>query len=120
MLVVDSADAAQRDESRVERQSAFAVEAGGVQATNSADEPIGIIYFVGIIDILQPYNAVKRVEHYWKSIRNDRFVFVSVSVCAADVAGASQHERVVDRAARVRAALHRLYRLADRLERHRH
>jgi hypothetical protein len=67
------------------------------QATNVNDEPIGIIYFVGIIDILQPYNAAKAIEHYWcvstlsrnddadvsarcrKSIRNDSTTISSIA-----------------------------------------
>jgi 1-phosphatidylinositol-4-phosphate 5-kinase len=47
---------------RAEHRSVFVVDRGGYQATNSHDQAIGVIYFVGIIDILQPYNAVKLIE----------------------------------------------------------
>lgn len=36
-------------------------------ATNENNEPLGEIYFMGIIDILQPYNISKQFEHAWKS-----------------------------------------------------
>ncbi|ORX96568.1 SAICAR synthase-like protein [Basidiobolus meristosporus CBS 931.73] len=39
------------------------------------DEDYGLtdtIFYVGIIDILTPYNFVKKVEHYWKALSYDR------------------------------------------------
>lgn len=31
-----------------------------------------MLYFIGIIDILTPYNYVKKTEHAWKSITQDK------------------------------------------------
>ncbi|EAY18544.1 Phosphatidylinositol-4-phosphate 5-Kinase family protein [Trichomonas vaginalis G3] len=41
---------------------------GGLRATNERDEPLSEIYFLGIIDFLQDYNARKATEHALKSI----------------------------------------------------
>lgn len=41
---------------------------GGLRATNENDEPLSEIYFLGIIDFLQDYNARKVTEHALKSI----------------------------------------------------
>ena len=49
------------------RTTAFTKDFGGFCATDEGDEPLPIIYFFGIIDILQPYNFSKQVEHNWKS-----------------------------------------------------
>lgn len=45
----------------------FTKDHGGFRATNENNEPLPEIYFMGIIDILQPYNISKQVEHTWKS-----------------------------------------------------
>ncbi|KAI9140810.1 SAICAR synthase-like protein [Paraphysoderma sedebokerense] len=52
--------------------SMFYAEDGGLRSTNEQNIPTDELYFIGIIDILTPYNAAKKVEHWWKSLSNDR------------------------------------------------
>jgi 1-phosphatidylinositol-4-phosphate 5-kinase len=54
------------------RPTFFTQHHGGIRATDEQDQPLGIIYFMGIIDILQPYNVTKRAENVFKGIRHDR------------------------------------------------
>ena len=58
----------------------FTQDSCGLRATGENNEPLPEIYFMGIIDILQPYNATKRVENTVKGMFNDRvsgFIFLS-------------------------------------------
>ncbi|OMJ25225.1 Phosphatidylinositol 4-phosphate 5-kinase its3 [Smittium culicis] len=41
---------------------------GGIQATNLNNESLGYVYYLGVIDILTPYNSKKRAESFFKSI----------------------------------------------------
>jgi len=50
----------------------FYQDESGLRATNEENEPLGTIYYLGIIDILTPYTVVKRAEHIWKGLRADR------------------------------------------------
>lgn len=50
----------------------FYQDEGGYRATDEFNEPIDTIYYLGIIDICTPYNAIKKVEHLWKGLRADR------------------------------------------------
>ena len=49
----------------------FTADQGGFQSTNENDQPLDRIYFMGIIDLLQSYNARKRLENAVKRIRYD-------------------------------------------------
>jgi len=49
----------------------FTQDQGGIQSTDEDDNPTDYIYFMGIIDILQPFNLRKRAEHSFKSFRYD-------------------------------------------------
>ncbi|KAL6078191.1 Phosphatidylinositol-4-phosphate 5-kinase [Balamuthia mandrillaris] len=49
----------------------FTQDQGGFQSTDKNNNPANEIYFMGIIDILQPYNIRKRVEHTFKALRYD-------------------------------------------------
>jgi len=60
------------------RPTFFTQHHGGIRATDEQDQPLSVIYFMGIIDILQPYNASKRAEHAFKSIRHDRMEISAV------------------------------------------
>jgi 1-phosphatidylinositol-4-phosphate 5-kinase len=51
--------------------SIYIQDDGGFGATDENNNPVPEIYFIGIIDILQPYNMVKRMEHNWKALRYD-------------------------------------------------
>lgn len=45
---------------------------GGLRATDDSNEGLDVVYYLGIIDILTPYNWVKRGEHFWKSLSQDK------------------------------------------------
>eukprot|EP01102_Stenamoeba_stenopodia_P009426 TRINITY_DN2776_c0_g1_i1.p1 TRINITY_DN2776_c0_g1~~TRINITY_DN2776_c0_g1_i1.p1 ORF type:complete len:698 (+),score=192.80 TRINITY_DN2776_c0_g1_i1:263-2356(+) len=51
-----------------QQTTVFTQDAGGYGATDEHNQPVGEVYFMGIIDILQPYNMKKRLEHTFKSI----------------------------------------------------
>lgn len=50
------------------RHFLFYQDEGGLQATDEQNNPMDMIYYVGIIDICTPYNLSKRIEHAWKSM----------------------------------------------------
>lgn len=56
----------------------FTQDAGGFGATDEQNQPVAEIYFMGIIDILQPYNLKKRLEHSFKSISHPETEISSV------------------------------------------
>ncbi|KAI9357922.1 hypothetical protein DFJ73DRAFT_789362 [Zopfochytrium polystomum] len=49
----------------------FYREMGGFRATDARDVGVGEVYYVGIIDIFTKYDAIKRVEHFFKSLVTD-------------------------------------------------
>ncbi|KAJ1906590.1 Phosphatidylinositol-4-phosphate 5-kinase [Coemansia sp. IMI 209127] len=53
------------------RYSIFYREDGGILSSDPADNPGPLIYYLGVIDILTPYNLVKRTEHIVKSVVHD-------------------------------------------------
>ena len=50
----------------------FYQDEGGLRATDEANGDLDTIYYLGIIDILTPYNSVKKLEHLWKGFQADR------------------------------------------------
>lgn len=48
--------------------SIFKTESGAFRSQDENGTPLDTIYYMGIIDILQPYNMRKKVEHAFKSI----------------------------------------------------
>lgn len=50
----------------------FYSDDGGYLATTEKNEPMNELYFIGIIDVLTPYNFVKRTETMWKSLSADK------------------------------------------------
>jgi 1-phosphatidylinositol-4-phosphate 5-kinase len=54
------------------QQFLFCQDEGGLRATDEQNEPLGTVYYLGIIDILTPYGVVKRIEHLWKGMSADR------------------------------------------------
>ncbi|KAI8391083.1 uncharacterized protein BYT42DRAFT_526376 [Radiomyces spectabilis] len=60
------------------RRCIFYADDGGYQSSNDRDEPTDIIYFMGIIDILTPYNFIKKTEHFWKSWTQDKYTISSI------------------------------------------
>lgn len=54
------------------RHFLFYQDEGGLRATDEANQNMDVIYYLGVIDICTPYNTVKRLEHFWKSMTEDR------------------------------------------------
>ncbi|KAI0686594.1 SAICAR synthase-like protein [Earliella scabrosa] len=50
----------------------FYQDEGGLRATDEANEAMDTIYYLGVIDILTPYNTLKKLEHFWKGLSADR------------------------------------------------
>ncbi|KAJ2349910.1 Phosphatidylinositol-4-phosphate 5-kinase, partial [Coemansia erecta] len=53
------------------RYSMFYREDGGILSSDKNDNPMQLIYYLGVIDILTPYNMFKRTEHVVKSMVHD-------------------------------------------------
>ncbi len=53
----------------------FYQDEGGLRATDEANENMDTIYYLGVIDILTPYNFLKKCEHFWKGLSADRVRF---------------------------------------------
>lgn len=61
----------------------FYQDDGGVRATNDQDENEPMIYYLGVIDILTPYNWYKKAEHFFRSFQYDKVsVFTSTRSAA--------------------------------------
>ncbi|KAL8699880.1 MAG: hypothetical protein Q9224_001222 [Gallowayella concinna] len=61
------------DEMLEERKSfMFYSDDGGFQATHEDGEPGEEIYYLGVIDCLTHYGLVKRAEHLWKGMSNNK------------------------------------------------
>ncbi|KAF9924650.1 Phosphatidylinositol-4-phosphate 5-kinase [Linnemannia zychae] len=61
------------------RHCIFYADDGGLLSTNEQNVRGEDLYYLGIIDILTPYNYVKKVEHYWKAMSQDRHAISSVN-----------------------------------------
>ncbi|KAF9181635.1 Phosphatidylinositol-4-phosphate 5-kinase [Haplosporangium sp. Z 11] len=61
------------------RHCIFYADDGGLLSTNEQNERGEDLYYLGIIDILTPYNYVKKIEHYWKSLSQDKHAISSVN-----------------------------------------
>ena len=53
-----------------ERRSLFQSLDFGFQPTDNLNQPLPLIYYLGIIDILQTYNFKKKVERTIKGVRH--------------------------------------------------
>lgn len=53
------------------RDLLFYQDEGGIRATDDYDNPENTLYYLGVIDILTPYNWYKRIEHAWRSCQYD-------------------------------------------------
>lgn len=51
---------------------------GGIRGTNEDNEPLRIIYYLGIIDCLTDYSIKKRLETMWRSIGHNRSTISAV------------------------------------------
>lgn len=54
----------------------FYQDEGGFRATDDANQALDTIYYLGVIDICTPYNTLKKIEHFWKSMTEDRVSFI--------------------------------------------
>ncbi|KAI9486179.1 MAG: hypothetical protein EXX96DRAFT_474935 [Benjaminiella poitrasii] len=54
------------------RNCVFYSNDGGFQATDEKDRPSPSLYYMGIIDILTPYDLKKKSEHFFKSMAQDK------------------------------------------------
>jgi len=64
MLLPESDAGAQQD-------FAFYQDEGGMRATDENNDPLDMIYYLGVIDILTPYSFFKKAEHVWKGLQAD-------------------------------------------------
>lgn len=61
------------DKDKSERQYfIFYQDEGGLQATDEDDNPLPVIYYLGLIDILTPYGIKKGLETFFKGFVHDR------------------------------------------------
>lgn len=51
---------------------------GGIRSTNEDNEPLGEIYYLGIIDCLTNYSVKKKLETFWRSLSHARLTISSV------------------------------------------
>lgn len=79
----------------------FYQDEGGMRATDDVNQQLDAIYYLGIIDICTPYNTAKKLEHFWKSMTEDR---VSPNPARLIIAN-----HILRRPRYVRPAIHRLY-----------
>lgn len=56
----------------------FYSDEGGFQSTDEQDRPTTTLYYMGIIDILTPYDAKKKSEHFFKSMTQDKHAISAV------------------------------------------
>ncbi|EIE79669.1 hypothetical protein RO3G_04374 [Rhizopus delemar RA 99-880] len=63
-------DSSQLPEEVLERRNCvfYADKSGGFQATDEENKPLPVLYSLGIIDILTPYDMKKKSEHVFKSM----------------------------------------------------
>ncbi|KAL3466806.1 hypothetical protein BJX64DRAFT_274438 [Aspergillus heterothallicus] len=70
---LEKATAKMPDEILDERKyHVFYSDDGGFRATHESGQPGQEIYYLGIIDCLTHYGTVKRIEHFFKGLTNDR------------------------------------------------
>ncbi|KAI8364301.1 hypothetical protein EDC96DRAFT_511245 [Choanephora cucurbitarum] len=69
----DKLDVSKLPEEALERRNCiFYAEDGGFQATDELNQPLPVLYSLGIIDILTPYDIKKKSEHIYKSLTQDK------------------------------------------------
>ncbi|KAI8881327.1 SAICAR synthase-like protein [Backusella circina FSU 941] len=64
------------------RHCVFYSEDGGFRSTNDENHPTDKLYYLGVIDILTPYNFVKKAEHFIKSFTQNKNSISAVSPIA--------------------------------------
>ncbi|CAL8577840.1 Phosphatidylinositol-4-phosphate 5-kinase [Xanthoria parietina] len=72
-VVMEKSTSKMPDEMLEERKSfIFYSDDGGFQATHEDGEPGEEIYYLGVIDCLTHYGFIKRAEHLWKGMSNNK------------------------------------------------
>lgn len=51
---------------------------GGIRATSENNDPLPVIYYLGIIDCLTHYSIKKRLETFWRSLKHTRGTISSI------------------------------------------
>ncbi|CAE6418564.1 unnamed protein product [Rhizoctonia solani] len=64
----DLPDGLREDQSRF----IFYADDGGYRATGEDNRSMGTVYYLGVIDILTPWNTKKKLENMWKGLSADR------------------------------------------------
>eukprot|EP00732_Lithocolla_globosa_P007489 Lithocolla_globosa_v1_NODE_9629_length_685_cov_602.366667.p1 type:complete len:189 gc:universal NODE_9629_length_685_cov_602.366667:82-648(+) len=72
-------DALPMEVAQERKECVFYADEGGFVCTDDSDEPGGEIYFMGIIDILTPYDAKKKAEHVFRSLQADSEIISAVN-----------------------------------------
>ncbi|KAI1504087.1 SAICAR synthase-like protein [Biscogniauxia marginata] len=54
------------------RGGVFYNDDGGLRATHDDNGPGEEVYYLGVIDCLTHYGMIKKIEHFWKGLSNDR------------------------------------------------
>ncbi|KAI0389942.1 hypothetical protein F5Y17DRAFT_472350 [Xylariaceae sp. FL0594] len=54
------------------RGGLFYTDDGGLRATHEDNTPGEEVYYLGVIDCLTHYGMIKKIEHFWKGLSNDR------------------------------------------------
>ena len=57
----------------------FYQDEGGFGATDGHNSPLKEIYYIGIIDIFTKYTVAKKIEHFFKSIGNDKVFYLQAT-----------------------------------------
>ncbi|KAI7881969.1 SAICAR synthase-like protein [Lichtheimia hyalospora FSU 10163] len=60
------------------RNCIFYSDEGGFRSTDEHDRPTSALYYMGIIDILTPYDSKKKSEHFFKSMTQDKHAISAV------------------------------------------
>ncbi|KLO19345.1 SAICAR synthase-like protein [Schizopora paradoxa] len=61
----------EEDASSAAQADLFHEDEGGLRARDDYGQPLERIYYLGVIDILTPYNTRKKLEHLWKGLQHD-------------------------------------------------
>jgi 1-phosphatidylinositol-4-phosphate 5-kinase len=70
--MLDAASQLPNEDSADRRHFLFYQDEGGLRATDEQNQSMDVIYYLGVIDICTPYNTAKKIEHFWKSMTEDR------------------------------------------------
>lgn len=70
--MLDVASQLPHNDSSDRRHFLFYQDEGGLRATDEQNLNTDVIYYLGVIDICTPYSMAKKLEHFWKSMTEDR------------------------------------------------